>query len=71
MSTANIFDSAHAGPDDRLREVAALLALGLQRARAKGTALTPTQVTESEFDLGFPGGQRVHANPSMTNGERA
>lgn len=71
MNTANIHDIAHAGTDDRLREVAALLAHGLQRSRAKGAVSTPAQTAESEFDLGFPGGQRVHANPSMTSGERA
>lgn len=71
MSTTNIHDIAHAGPDGRLHEVAALLALGLQRARAKGAVSTSAQTAENEFDLGFPGGQRVHANPSMTSGERA
>lgn len=71
MSTTNIHDIAHAGPDDRLHEVAALLAQGLQRARAKGAASVLAQPAESRFDLGFPGEQRVHANPSMTSGERA
>jgi hypothetical protein len=71
MNTINNLDVARLGRDGRLREVAAALAAGLLRARAKGMAPTLSGCTESEFGLGFSGEQRVHANPSMTNGERA
>lgn len=70
MSTTNIQDIARMGPDRRLREVAAILAQGLRRARAKSAFPPLTACVESKFSLGYSGEQRVHANPSTTLGER-
>lgn len=58
-------------PEQRRREIAALLANGLARLRSSGAEPSATMAAESEFDLGFSGEQRVHANPSMVPGERA
>ena len=49
-------------PDQRRQEVAGLLANGLVRLRTAGLRAAQPHPLESEFDLGFPGDQRVHAD---------
>lgn len=50
-------------PEQRRQEVAGLLANGLVRLRTAGVRAATSHPTESEFDLGFSGDQRVHADP--------
>jgi hypothetical protein len=50
-------------PDQRRQEVAGLLANGLVRLRTAGLRAAQPHPLESEFDLGFSGDQRVHADP--------
>lgn len=48
------------------REIAELLAAAILRMRASNQSDAPN--TESEVSLGFPGDQRVNANPVYTQG---
>jgi hypothetical protein len=50
-------------PAQRRQEVAGLLANGLVRLRTAGIRVAQQHPLESEFDLGFSGDQRVHADP--------
>jgi hypothetical protein len=50
-------------PEQRRQEVAGLLANGLVRLRTASLRAATAHPTESEFDLGFPGDQRVHSDP--------
>lgn len=50
------------------REIAELLAAAILRMRARSQPDVPN--TESEVSLGFPGDQRVNANPVYTQGVR-
>ena len=50
-------------PEQRRREVASLLANGLARLRSAGHAQSASMASESEFELGFSGHQRVHTDP--------
>lgn len=50
-------------PEQRRHEIAALLANGLARLRSSGIAQSANMATESEFELGFSGNQRVHSDP--------
>lgn len=50
-------------PEQRRREIASLLANGLARLRSSAVASSATGATESKFELGFSGDQRVHTDP--------
>jgi hypothetical protein len=50
-------------PQQRRQEVAGLLANGLVRLRTASLRAVAAQPTESKFDLGFTGDQRVHSDP--------
>mgnify|MGYP001034761678 FL=1 len=49
-------------PQQRRQEVAGLLANGLVRLRTASLSAATAQPQESQFDLGFTGDQRVHAD---------
>ena len=73
MSDIESPSAARRSPDDVLprhahREVAELLAAAILRMRARNQPDVPT--TDSEVSLGFPGDQRVNANPVYTQGVR-
>lgn len=50
-------------PEQRRREIASLLANGLVRLRSEGFEQSAGIASESEFELGFSGNQRVHSDP--------
>lgn len=50
-------------PEQRRREVASLLAIGLVRLRSEGLERSADAASENEFELGFSGHQRVHTDP--------
>lgn len=50
-------------PEQRRREIASLLANGLARLRSADARPSTGSATESEFELGFSGYQRVHTDP--------
>ncbi len=50
------------------REIAELLAAAILRMRARNEPDIPA--TDSEVSLGFPGDQRLNANPVYTQGVR-
>ncbi|GAA0792622.1 hypothetical protein N6G02_08740 [Cupriavidus gilardii] len=50
-------------PEQRRHEIASLLANGLARLRITGTEQSAARTEASEFELGFSGNQRVHADP--------
>lgn len=49
--------------EQRRREIASLLAQGLARLRSAGSQQSANRASESGFDLGFSGHQRVHSDP--------
>jgi hypothetical protein len=51
-------------PEQRRREIASLLANGLVRLRSADARPSARQTSESEFELGFSGHQRVHSDPA-------
>jgi len=61
MSIRNASDPAVMTVEERLAEIASLLALGLMRLR---TSVPGKGGFVAENDLGFPAAQRVHANPA-------
>lgn len=73
MSDLESLSAARRSPDDVLprhahREIAELLAAAILRMRASNQSDAPNP--ESEVSLGFPGDQRVNANPVYTQGVR-
>lgn len=50
-------------PEQRRREIASLLANGLARLRGASSRPSAGRTSESEFELGFSGHQRVHSDP--------
>lgn len=50
-------------PEQRRREIASLLANGLVRLRSADAGPSTGSATESKFELGFSGHQRVHTDP--------
>lgn len=54
-------------PRHPYREIAELLAAAILRMRARNE---PQIATDSEVSLGFPGDQRLNANPVYTQGVR-
>ena len=50
-------------PEQRRREIASLLANGLVRLRSADSHPSGRRTSESEFQLGFSGHQRVHSDP--------
>ena len=50
-------------PEQRRREVASLLALGLVRLRTAIHAPSASMAAEKKFELAFSGNQRVHSDP--------
>ena len=50
-------------PEQRRREIAALLALGLARLRAAIHPPFTRMAPETKFELAFSGDQRVHSDP--------
>lgn len=50
-------------PEQRRREIASLLANGIVRLRSASPRQSAGWATESEFELGFSGHQRVHSDP--------
>lgn len=50
-------------PEQRRREIASLLANGLVRLRSGDSRSSARRTSESEFQLGFSGHQRVHSDP--------
>ena len=50
-------------PEQRRREIASLLSNGLVRLRSSGIPSSATTASESEFELGFSGHQRLHTDP--------
>lgn len=63
MSEINNFPPERMTPAQRRQEIASLLAAGLVRLRTRGFDPSINPASESEFDLGFPGRQRVHTDP--------
>lgn len=51
-------------PEQRRREIASLLANGLVRLRSADFHPSARRTSESEFELGFSGYQRVHSDPA-------
>jgi hypothetical protein len=51
-------------PEQRRREIASLLANGLVRLRGSDSRPSARRTSESEFELGFSGHQRVHSDPA-------
>ena len=51
-------------PEQRRRESASLIANGLVRLRSADACSSARRTTESEFELGFFGHQRVHSHPA-------
>jgi hypothetical protein len=49
-------------PEQRRREIASLLANGLVRLRSADFRTSARRTSESEFELGFSGLQRVHSD---------
>lgn len=49
-------------PEQRRHEIASLLANGLVRLRRAGAQQFANKVSESKFELGFSGHQRVHTD---------
>lgn len=57
-------------PEQRRREIASLLANGLVRLRSAGAQQFANKGSESKFELGFFGHQRVHTDSvHKTNSE--
>jgi hypothetical protein len=52
--------------DDRLDEVAVLLARGIARLWADSVAKSANVAVQSQFGLGYSGDQRVHTGPHNT-----
>ena len=50
-------------PEQRLQEVASLLANGLARFRIRPSTNRRIELPASSFGLGFPAHQRVHTDP--------
>ncbi len=50
-------------PEQRLREIASLLANGIARLRSACFESSKKEAAESEFELGFSGHQSVHTDP--------
>lgn len=50
-------------PEQRRHEIASLLANGLARLRISAREQSANIPTESEFELGFSGNQRIHTDP--------
>lgn len=70
MCTINHLPPDRMTPEQRGREVASLLAHGLVRLREAAVAQSAGRPTESEFELGFSGHQRLHSHPvNNTHGE--
>lgn len=51
-------------PQQRRREIASLLANGIVRLRSANARQSAGRTTESGFELGFSGHQRVHTDPA-------
>ena len=51
-------------PEQRRREIASLLANGFVRLRSADSRPSVRRTSESEFELGFSGHQRVHSDPA-------
>ena len=49
--------------EQRRREIASLLANGIARLRSADSRPSAGRTSESEFELGFSGHQRVHSDP--------
>lgn len=62
MCTINHLPPERMTPEQRRREVASLLAHGLVRLRDAVFAQSAGRPTESEFELGFSGHQRLHSH---------
>jgi hypothetical protein len=50
--------------EQRRREIASLLANGLVRLRSADSRPSARRTSESAFELGFSGHQRVHSDPA-------
>ena len=62
MQATNPLPPGRMTPEQRRREIAALLAQGLVRLRSNA-ADQPNRTSEGGFELGFSGHQRVHSDP--------
>ena len=71
MCTINHLPPERMTPEQRRREVASLLAHGLVRLRDAAVAQSAGHPTESEFELGFSGHQRLHSHPVNNTLEEA
>jgi hypothetical protein len=63
MCTINHLPPERMTPEQRRHEIASLLANGLARLRISGAEQSASRTSESEFELGFSGNQRVHTDP--------
>lgn len=71
MCTINHLHPERMTPEQRRREAASLLAHGLLRLRDAMFARSAGRPTESEFELGFSGHQRLHSHPVNNTHEEA
>ncbi len=71
MCTINHLPPERMTPEQRRREVASLLAHGFVRLRDAVFAQSAGRPTESEFELGFSGHQRLHSHPVNNTLEEA
>lgn len=71
MCTINHLPPERMTPEQRRREVASLLAHGLVRLRDGVFTQSAGRPTESEFELGFSGHQRLHSHPVNNTHEEA
>ena len=55
--------------EQRRREIASLLANGIARLRSADSRPSAGRTSESEFELGFSGHQRVHTDPDNNTTE--
>lgn len=63
MQATNPLPPGRMTPEQRRREIAALLAQGLIRLRSSDTPALPSRTSEGGFSLGFSGQQSVHTDP--------
>lgn len=64
METIHRFMPAQMIPEQRCLAIAAILATGLCRLRAKNNGITPDKLAERQVLLGFRGQRSVHRGPA-------